>query len=274
MNIQQRIANIKEPQVMGIVNLTPDSFFDGGSYTQTTALHKRIDQVVEEGADIIDLGAYSTRPGASLVSLEEEWKRLESALTYLRKQYANTTVSIDTFRAEIADRTLRYFGEFIVNDVSGGTLDPNLFPWVGKNNMPYVLMHIQGTPQTMQKNPTYNDVVNEVYNFLEKKLKTLHEMGVNSIILDLGFGFGKTIAHNYKLLKEMTRFHSLNCPILTGISRKSMIYKTLDISPQEALNGTTVLHTMALERGAKILRVHDIKEAKEAISLYMTLQKV
>lgn len=274
MNIQQRIANIKEPQVMGIVNLTPDSFFDGGSYTQTTALHKRIDQVVEEGADIIDLGAYSTRPGASLVSLEEEWKRLESALTYLRKQYANTPVSIDTFRAEIADRTLRYFGEFIVNDVSGGTLDPNLFPWVGKNNMPYVLMHIQGTPQTMQKNPTYNDVVNEVYNFLEKKLKTLHEMGVNSIILDLGFGFGKTIAHNYKILKEMTHFHSLNCPILTGISRKSMIYKTLDISPQEALNGTTVLHTMALERGTKILRAHDIKEAKEAISLYMTLQKV
>lgn len=260
------------PQVMAIVNLTPDSFFDGGRYTQATAIHDRIDKVVAEGAAIVDLGAYSTRPGAAQVTLEEEWKRLVPALTYMRKNYEKIPISIDTFRAEIADRVRRYFGKFILNDISGGTLDDALLPWVGKHKMPYVLMHIQGTPQTMQQQPTYKNVVAEVYDFLAQKLAKLRELGAEDIIIDLGFGFGKTVQHNYTLLKNMESFQKLGHPMLAGVSRKSMIYKVLENNAEEALNGTTVLHTVALQKGARILRVHDVKEAKEAIKLVATLQ--
>lgn len=273
MNLWHKIKDAKEPLVMGIVNLTPDSFFDGGNYITEDAIHTRIEQVIDEGADIIDIGAYSTRPGAEFVAMEEEWNRLVPALDFLKKEYPEMLVSIDTFRAEIADRVLNHFGKFIVNDISGGTLDKKLFPWVGKNKIPYILMHIQGTPQTMQENPQYKDVIAEVYQFLKNKLETLKKLGAENIIIDLGFGFGKTIGQNYTLLNKMDSFHSLNSPILVGVSRKSMIYKTLDTTPDAALNGSTVLHTIALERGAKILRVHDVKEAKEAVALFSTLQK-
>ncbi len=266
--------DLSTPKVMAIVNLTPDSFFDGGQYTQKNALQNRIEEVIAEGADIIDFGAYSTRPGAAIVEQEEEWKRLVPALTYIRKNHENIPISIDTFRAEIADRVRRYFGNFIVNDISGGTLDKELFPWVGKHQMPYILMHIQGTPQTMQQAPEYNNVVQEVYDFLNTKLTELRNFGAKDLIIDLGFGFGKTVAHNYELLKNLAKFESLNVPMLVGISRKSMIYKVLQNTPQEALNGTTVLHTLALQQGAKILRVHDVKEAKEAITLVEMLQNV
>ncbi len=264
--------NLSTPKVMAIVNLTPDSFFDGGRYTHTQTLQQRIDQVIAEGADIVDLGAFSTRPNAAVVALEEEWERLVPALTYIRKNYDNTPISVDTFRSEIADRVRRYFGDFILNDISAGTLDENLFSWVGKYKMPYILMHIQGTPQTMQQNPTYENVVQEVYDFLAQKLQELKNLGAKDVVIDLGFGFGKTVAHNYSLLKNIEYFDSLNCPMLVGVSRKSMIYKTLGNTAQECLNGTTVLNTIALERGAKILRVHDVKEAKEAITLVSVVQ--
>lgn len=272
MQIGNKHISLATPKVMGIVNLTPDSFFDGGSYTLAEKLRSRIDQIVAEGVDIIDLGAYSTRPGAASVGKEEEWKRLVPALTYLRKHHEDVPVSIDTFRSEIADRVRRYFGDFILNDISAGTLDKNLFQWVGKYQMPYILMHIQGTPQNMQENPTYENVITEVYDFLSKKLDILKQEGAKHVIIDLGFGFGKTLEHNYKLLKNLNEFDSLKCPMLVGISRKSMIYKTLQNSAKEALNGTTVLHTLALQQGAKILRVHDVKEAKEAITLVSAFQ--
>lgn len=272
MKIGTRHIDFDSPKIMAIVNLTPDSFFDGGSYIHADTLLKRIDQVIAQGADIVDLGAYSTRPGAAQVSLEEEWKRLVPALTYLRKNYENTSISIDTFRSKIADRVRRYFGNFILNDISAGTLDEQLFAWVGKHKMPYILMHIQGTPQTMQQNPTYKNVVTEVYDFLVERLCRLRNLGAENIFIDLGFGFGKTIQHNYSLLKNLQKFHNLECPLLVGVSRKSMIYNTLGNTPKQALNGTTVLHTMALERGAKILRVHDVKEAKEAVTLVCALQ--
>lgn len=272
MQVGKHHIDLSTPKVMAIVNLTPDSFFDGGSYTQTQEIHNRIDRVIADGADIIDLGAYSTRPGAAQVPMEEEWKRLVPALTYIRKNYEYIPISVDTFRAEIADRVRRFFGDFIVNDISAGTLDENLFPWVGKYQMPYILMHIKGTPQNMQNNPTYTNVVAEVHQFLAEKINELRKLGAKDIIIDLGFGFGKTVTHNYNLLKEIKAFDSLQCPMLIGISRKSMIYKVLGTTPQQALNGTTVLHTMALERGAKILRVHDVKEAKEAIALVSALE--
>lgn len=264
--------NILQPQVMAIVNLTPDSFFDGGNYTDSSLLHQRIDTVISDGADIIDLGAYSTRPGAEEVPIKEEWKRLKPALEHIKKHHPNVSVSIDTFRSEIGERAGQIIGKFIVNDISGGTLDRNLFHWVAKNQMPYILMHIKGTPQTMQQNPHYEDIVTEVYNYFIDKIHKLKTLGVRDIIIDPGFGFGKTITHNYTLLKRLNKFQELQCPILAGISRKSMIYKVLDNSPKDALNGTTALNMLALLNGAKILRVHDVKQAKEVITLHNTLQ--
>lgn len=272
MQIGNYHLNFDTPKIMAIVNLTPDSFFDGGSYMEATTLHHRIEKVISQGADIVDLGAYSTRPGADLVTMEEEWKRLVPALTIMRKHYQNVPISVDTFRTEIADRVRRYFGDFIVNDISAGTLDNGLFSWVGKYKMPYVLMHIQGTPETMQQNPIYKDIITEVTDFLADKIQQLKQLGAQDIIIDLGFGFGKTIQHNYKLLKNLQRFDALGYPMLVGISRKSMIQKVLGNTAKDALNGSTVIHTIALERGAKILRVHDVKEAKEAITLVAELQ--
>lgn len=273
IQIGKNTLDLTTPKVMAIVNLTPDSFFDGGTYNTTDTIQKRIDSVVKEGAEIIDLGAYSTRPGAAEIDTETEWERLVPALSYIKENYEHIPVSVDTFRTEIADRTYRFLGAFILNDISAGTLDKHLFPWIKEYKTPYILMHIQGIPRSMQQSPHYENVVQEVYDFLASKLNELQSNGVQDIILDLGFGFGKTIEHNYSLLKNQQKFEDLGCPILTGISRKSMIYNLLKIKPTEALNGTTVLNTLALERGAKILRVHDVKEAKEAIRLYLELEK-
>ncbi len=264
--------DLSEPKAMAIVNVTPDSFFDGGRYTALFDLYERIDTVVSQGADIVDLGAFSTRPNAMIVELEEEWRRLLPALEYMRKNYEHIPISIDTFRSEIAERVRKNFGEFILNDISAGTLDKDLFSWVSSYKMPYILMHIKGNPQTMQQNPTYENVVKEVYEFLFQKLQSLKNLGTKDIVIDLGFGFGKTIAHNYQLLKNIKKFDRLNCPMLVGVSRKSMIYKLLETTPSESLNGTTVLHTLALKQGAKILRVHDVVEAKQAIQLIKTVK--
>lgn len=265
--------DLSTPVVMGILNVTPDSFYDGGKYTTETAVIRRINQIVEEGAGIIDVGAYSTRPGAAFVDEQEELGRLSWAVELVRKYYPNLPVSIDTFRAGVAREIVSCLGEVIVNDISGGTLDENMFDFVAETGVPYIMMHIQGTPQTMQQNPVYEDVVREVRQFLTERIAVLNAKGFDNIILDLGFGFGKTLAHNYELMSGMDTYQDLGYPLLVGISRKTMIYKLLGGTAQDALNGTTVLNTIALLKGANILRVHDVKEAVETVRIVQQLNR-
>lgn len=265
--------DLSTPVVMGILNVTPDSFYDGGKYTTETAVIRRIHQIVEEGAGVIDVGAYSTRPGAAFVDEQEELGRLSWAVELVRKYYPNLPVSIDTFRAGVAREIVSCLGEVIVNDISGGTLDENMFDFVAETGVPYIMMHIQGTPQTMQQNPVYEDVVREVRQFLTERIAVLNAKGFDNIILDPGFGFGKTLAHNYELMSGMDTYQDLDYPLLVGISRKTMIYKLLGGTAQDALNGTTVLNTIALLKGANILRVHDVKEAVETVRIVQQLNR-
>lgn len=265
--------DLSTPVVMGILNVTPDSFYDGGKYMTETAVIRRIHQIVEEGAGIIDVGAYSTRPGAAFVDEQEELGRLSWAVELVRKYYPNLPVSIDTFRAGVAREIVSCLGEVIVNDISGGTLDENMFDFVAETGVPYIMMHIQGTPQTMQQNPVYEDVVREVRQFLTERIAVLNAKGFDNIILDPGFGFGKTLAHNYELMSGMDTYQDLGYPLLVGISRKTMIYKLLGGTAQDALNGTTVLNTIALLKGANILRVHDVKEAVETVRIVQQLNR-
>lgn len=265
--------DLSTPVVMGILNVTPDSFYDGGKYTTETAVIRRIHQIVEEGAGIIDVGAYSTRPGAAFVDEQEELGRLSWAVELVRKYYPNLPVSIDTFRAGVAREIVSCLGEVIVNDISGGTLDENMFDFVAETGVPYIMMHIQGTPQTMQQNPVYEDVVREVRQFLTERIAMLNAKGFDNIILDPGFGFGKTLVHNYELMSGMDTYQDLGYPLLVGISRKTMIYKLLGGTAQDALNGTTVLNTIALLKGANILRVHDVKEAVETVRIVQQLNR-
>lgn len=267
--------DLSTPVVMGILNVTPDSFYDGGKYTTETAVIRRIHQIVEEGAGIIDVGAYSTRLGAAFVDEQEELGRLSWAVELVRKYYPNLPVSIDTFRAGVAREIVSCLGEVIVNDISGGTLDENMFDFVAETGVPYIMMHIQGTPQTMQQNPVYEDVVREVRQFLTERIAVLNAKGFDNIILDpgFGFGFGKTLAHNYELMSGMDTYQDLDYPLLVGISRKTMIYKLLGGTAQDALNGTTVLNTIALLKGANILRVHDVKEAVETVRIVQQLNR-
>ncbi|HIX04333.1 MAG TPA: dihydropteroate synthase [Candidatus Odoribacter faecigallinarum] len=265
--------DLSTPVVMGILNVTPDSFYDGGKYTTETAVIRRINQIVEEGAGIIDVGAYSTRPGAAFVDEQEELGRLSWAVELVRKYYPNLPVSIDTFRAGVAREIVSCLGEVIVNDISGGTLDENMFDFVAETGVPYIMMHIQGTPQTMQQNPVYEDVVREVRQFLTERIAVLNAKGFDNIILDPGFGFGKTLVHNYELMSGMDTYQDLGYPLLVGISRKTMIYKLLGGTAQDALNGTTVLNTIALLKGANILRVHDVKEAVETVRIVQQLNR-
>lgn len=267
--------DLSTPVVMGILNVTPDSFYDGGKYTTETAVIRRIHQIVEEGAGIIDVGAYSTRPGAAFVDEQEELGRLSWAVELVRKYYPNLPVSIDTFRAGVAREIVSCLGKVIVNDISGGTLDENMFDFVAETGVPYIMMHIQGTPQTMQQNPVYEDVVREVRQFLTERIAMLNAKGFDNIILDpgFGFGFGKTLAHNYELMSGMDTYQDLGYPLLVGISRKTMIYKLLGGTAQDALNGTTVLNTIALLKGANILRVHDVKEAVETVRIVQQLNR-
>lgn len=265
--------DLSTPVVMGILNVTPDSFYDGGKYTTETAVIRRINQIVEEGAGVIDVGAYSTRPGAAFVDEQEELGRLSWAVELVRKYHPNLPVSIDTFRAGVAREIVSCLGEVIVNDISGGTLDENMFDFVAETGVPYIMMHIQGTPQTMQQNPVYEDVVREVRQFLTERIAMLNAKGFDNIILDPGFGFGKTLVHNYELMSGMDTYQDLGYPLLVGISRKTMIYKLLGGTAQDALNGTTVLNTIALLKGANILRVHDVKEAVETVRIVQQLNR-
>ena len=267
--------DLSTPVVMGILNVTPDSFYDGGKYTTETAVIRRIHQIVEEGAGIIDVGAYSTRPGGAFVDEQEQVGRLWWGVELVRKYYPNLPVSIDTFRAGVAREIVSCLGEVIINDISGGTLDENMFDFVAETGVPYIMMHIQGTPQTMQQNPVYEDVVREVRQFLTERIAVLNAKGFDNIILDpgFGFGFGKTLAHNYELMSGMDTYQDLGYPLLVGISRKTMIYKLLGGTAQGALNGTTVLNTIALLKGANILRVHDVKEAVETVRIVQQLNR-
>ena len=265
--------SLEKPVVMGILNVTPDPFYDGGKYLSEIEVINRVDEIVEQGAGIVDVGAYSTRPGAAFVSEEEELSRLSFAVELVRKYHPEISVSIDTFRAGVAKEINHCLGPVIVNDISGGTMDERMFETVAEMGVPYILMHIQGTPQDMQVNPRYDDVVREVREFFSERIARLNALGFNNIILDQGFGFGKTVAHNYQLMDKMESFLDLGYPLLVGISRKTMIWRLLGITPKEALNGTTVLNTISLLKGAHILRVHDVREAVEAVKIVEAMKR-
>lgn len=267
INVRGRLFDLSQPQVMGILNVTPDSFYSGSRMQTDAQIAARAEQIVEEGGTMIDLGAYSSRPGAADVSPEEELSRLSRALGIVRGLFPDVVVSVDTFRAEVARRCVEDYGADIINDISGGTLDEDMFPTVASLNVPYILMHMRGTPQTMQQLTDYKDVTAEVLRYFGEKVDRLHAMGVSDIILDPGYGFAKTLEQNYQLLSRQRVFEVLDLPVLVGVSRKSMICKVLGCTPEEALNGTSVLHALALQQGTHILRVHDVKEAVETIKL-------
>jgi dihydropteroate synthase len=267
LNCRGRLLDLSTPAVMGILNLTPDSFFDGGKYTDEKSILNHVAKMLEEGAAIIDVGAQSTRPKSTLIPLEEEEKRLLPKLKSLRKEFPNAVFSVDTFYSSVAEKAIEEGADFI-NDVSGGMMDNKMFDTVAKLKVPYVLMHIRGTPQNMQDNPQYQNTVTEVMDYLVERIQKLTSLGVNDIIIDVGFGFGKSLEHNLKLLNHLDLFNWLNKPILVGISRKSMVTKALNIKTEDALNGTTVLHTIALMKGADILRVHDVRPAIEAVQIF------
>lgn len=272
INTNGKLMDLSTPQVMGILNITPDSFYAGSRVEDEAEITRRVTQIISEGADMIDVGAYSSRSGADDVTPEEEMKRLRKGLGIVRKLYPEAVVSVDTFRADVAQMCVEEFDVQIINDISGGMLDANMFATVARLGVPYILMHMKGTPQTMQNQPHYDNVVREVMLYFAEKVQQLRDLGAKDIILDPGFGFAKTLDHNYQLMEHLEDFRLLELPILVGVSRKSMIYRLLDSTPQEALNGTTVLNTVALMKGANILRVHDVKECVEAVRITETMR--
>ena len=267
INIRGELYDLSVPRVMGIINLTPDSFYPGSRINGEPELRKRVEEMLEEGADIIDIGSVSTRPGAVTISAGEEFSRLESPLSVIRKNYPEAIISVDTFQPEVARRVIENFGIDIVNDVYAGRPDDSMISLVAEKGVPYILMHMQGTPATMQDNPHYKDVVGEINYWFSSLVNRLSSYGARDIILDPGFGFGKTVEHNFTMLSRFSEFRIHKLPLLAGMSRKSMIWKQLGVTPGESLTGTVVLNTLALERGASILRVHDVREARELIDL-------
>lgn len=267
IQVNGELMDFLKPKVMGILNLTPDSFFDGGQHEGVSAALEHAQKLLNEGADILDLGAYSSRPGAKEISEQEELDRMLPVIEALKKEYPDAILSIDTFRANVARDSIQA-GAHIINDISGGTLDPNMFQTVADLQVPYILMHMRGTPSTMTKLTDYEDVVNDVAVHLGNAVAQLRALGVKDIILDPGYGFAKTIAQNYELLMRVDELHYFGLPILGGISRKSMLYKKLNLKPQDVLPGTIALNTLLLERGVQILRVHDVKEAKQLIDIF------
>ncbi len=269
LNFRGKLVELQRPWVMGILNVTPDSFYAESRtpMAEPVGIAERAEKMLLEGADIIDVGAYSSRSGAEDISPLEEMKRLEVALAAVRNVAPDVYVSVDTFRADVARQCVEYFGVDAINDISGGMLDKSMPKVVAKLGVPYIIMHMQGKPETMQQAPEYKDVVAEVLEFLARQQQRFFEAGGKDVIVDPGFGFGKTLLHNYRLMDRLEDFHELHAPLLVGVSRKSMIYKLLETTPQEALNGSTVLHTIAMMKGAHLLRVHDVKAAVEARSL-------
>ncbi|MDC0389716.1 MAG: dihydropteroate synthase [Flavobacteriaceae bacterium] len=266
INIKGKLMDFSSPKIMGILNITPDSFYDGGMFDSNKKILKQVEKMLEDGADIIDIGGCSSKPGSKKVITDDEIKRVIPTIELIKSKFNEAIISVDTFRSEVAKKAVNS-GASIVNDISAGELDPNMFNCVAELGIPYIMMHMQGSPQTMQNKPKYNNVVNDIITNLSKKIFRARELGIIDIVVDPGFGFGKTLEHNYQILNDLSFFKELDCPILVGISRKSMIYKILNNDPKNALNGTTCLNTVALSKGANILRVHDVKEAKEIIKL-------
>ncbi|HEX7585995.1 MAG TPA: dihydropteroate synthase [Prolixibacteraceae bacterium] len=267
INLSGRILDLTQPIVMGIINVTPDSFFDGGKYKTEKKVVKRAEEILEQGGTVIDIGAVSTQPGQEGISTKDEIDRLLPAVKAVKKEFPEAFVSIDTYRSWVALKVIEDCGPCIVNDVSGGNFDPHMFDTVGKLGVPYILMHMQGTPLKMQESPVYEDIIREISLFFTDCVKKLTKAGVKDVIIDPGFGFGKTLDHNYELLNRLDSFKVFQLPLMVGVSRKSMIYKLLGTNPEEALNGTSIVNTLALMGGADILRVHDVREAVEAVRI-------
>jgi dihydropteroate synthase len=272
INIGGELLDLSNPCIMGVINVTPDSFYDGDTLKSEIEILERVEQMVIEGAVIIDVGSVSTRPGAEMISTREELDRLIPAVKAIRKHFPEIPLSIDTFRSWVAVRVIDEIGPVMVNDISGGSLDTKMFETIGKIQVPYILTHIQGTPQNMQLNPAYNDVVRDVSSELSDSVRKLNRFGVADILIDPGFGFGKTMVHNYQLLNRLDSFKVFQLPVVVGLSRKSMVWKALESNSENALNGTTVVNTMALLGGADILRVHDVKPAMEALLILQQLK--
>ena len=273
INVNGFLLDLSSPCVMGILNVTPDSFYAGSRMQTEIDITHRIEQIVGEGAGIIDVGAYSSRPNAENVSPAEEMERLRMGLGILRKVQPDAVVSVDTFRADVARMCVEEYGVAIINDIAAGEMDGDMFRTVADLNVPYIMMHMQGTPQNMQQNPHYDNLLKEVFMYFARKVQQLRDLGVKDIILDPGFGFGKTVEHNYELLAHLEEFRIFELPLLAGVSRKSMIYRLFGTTPQEALNGTTVLDTICLLKGADILRVHDVREAVETVKIVEAMKK-
>lgn len=272
LNIRGRLYSLSEPKVMGILNLTPDSFYEGSRFPGIDAALRRVETMVTQGVDILDVGAVSSRPGSTLADEKEERLRLEAPLRAICQHFPDLIVSVDTYRSEIA-RMAADCGAHIINDISGGTYDPHMFRVMGELQLPYILMHLKGTPDHMQDNPQYDDVVRDLIVYFSERLDQARQHGIHDVILDPGFGFAKNLDHNYTLLARLKEFEILGKPLLAGVSRKSMLYRLLNIQPQEALNATTVAHTIALTNGALILRAHDVKEARECVRIFMETKK-
>jgi len=270
LNCRGKIIELNTPKVMGILNLTEDSFYDGGRYKDIDSALKQAEKMLTDGADFIDIGAVSTRPGAKSISCEEEWIKLSETLKEIRRLFSKAIISVDTYRADVAKNAIEE-GADMINDISSGTFDSSMFSVIAHYKVPYIMMHILGTPENMQINPTYKDVVKEILYFFSERIEKLKLLGVNDILIDPGIGFGKTVAHNYEIIKNLDYFTMMGYHVLIGLSRKSLINKVLNINPEDALNGTTVLNTIALQKGVKILRVHDVKEAVEAVKLVSRL---
>lgn len=273
LNLRGRLLELREPQIMGILNVTPDSIYSDSRTLDEAHITERVRQMMDEGADMIDVGGYSSRPGADDVTPEEEMDRLRRGLRIVRKLYPEVPVSVDTFRADVARMCIEEEGADIINDISGGMMDRQMFRTVARLGVPYILMHMQGTPDTMQVAPHYDNLRREVMLYFAERIDRLCQMGAKDIIVDPGFGFGKTLEHNYELMNHLEDFAVFNLPLLVGISRKSMIYKLTGGTPQTSLNGTTVLNTISLVKGAHILRVHDVKAAAEAKQIYMAMKQ-
>ena len=272
INANGRLMDLSEPQVMGILNVTPDSFYAGSRGVTERYILDRLEQIMDEGASIVDIGAYSSRPGAQEVSVEEEMERLRTGLELIRKHRPDAIVSVDTFRADVAKMCVEEYGVAIINDISAGQMDEQMFATIARLGVPYIIMHMKGTPQTMQTNPQYEHFLKEVFYYFSEKVQRLRDLGVKDIIIDPGFGFGKTLEHNYELMNHLEEFALFELPLLVGVSRKSMIYKFLGATPEEALNGTTALNTIALQKGANILRVHDVREAVETVKIVQKMK--
>ncbi len=267
INCKGQLIDLSIPKVMGILNVTPNSFFDGGKYKKQSEIILQVEKMLSEGATFVDIGAYSSKPRAEFVSEQEEIDRIIPSIEVILKHFPETLLSIDTFRAEVAKASIES-GAAIINDIAAGELDDKMFDVIAKYNVPYIMMHMRGNPQTMQTLTQYEDIIKEMLFYFSEKIAKARSLGINDLILDPGFGFAKTMDQNYEILKKMELFNLLELPVLAGVSRKSMIYKTLNNTAQEALNGTTILNTIALTKGAKILRVHDVKEAMECVALF------